>query len=86
MSGKRSVTYSLAIICSVLWLGAVLWLVISDATAREFPQIGKIAGFLDEMPNAVRTPIFLFLWFVFLFGGPALLLWGVRGLIKARSK
>ena len=49
----------------LVWPGAVLWLITSNAIAREIRTIGAIAQFLDKLPNPVNTPIFLLLWFCF---------------------
>ena len=51
------------------WLGAVLWLVASHAIAREIRPIRAIADFLDKLPTAVSTPIFIVGWFVSCLAG-----------------
>jgi hypothetical protein len=68
-----------------LWAWAVLWLVISKATAREFRPVGALAGFLDRLPEAIDTPIFVLLWIGFLGGWLVPLTYGVRPLIRRAS-
>jgi hypothetical protein len=68
----------------LVWLSAVLWLVISNAIAREFRPVGMIADFLDKLPSAVGTPIFILLWLVFLLGWVVPLSLGARPLFKRR--
>ena len=69
----------------LLWLSVVLWLIISDAIAREIRPIGAVAEVLDKLPTAVSTPIFIVLWFVFLLGWIVLLIFGARPLFSRRS-
>jgi uncharacterized membrane protein len=69
----------------LLWLSVVLWLIISDAIAREIRPIGAVAEILDKLPTAVSTPIFIVLWFVFLLGWIVLLIFGARPLFSRRS-
>jgi hypothetical protein len=69
----------------LLWLSLVLWLIISDAIAREVRPIGAVAEVLDKLPTAVSTSIFIVLWFVFLLGWIVLLIFGARPLFSRRS-
>ena len=69
----------------LLWLSVVLWLIISDAIAREIRPIGAVAEVLDKLPTAVSTPIFTVLWFIFLLGWILLLIFGARPLFRRRS-
>jgi hypothetical protein len=68
----------------LVWLNAVLWLVISNAIAREFRPVGMIAEFLDKLPSAVGIPIFILLWLVFLLGWVVPLSLGARPLFKRK--
>jgi hypothetical protein len=70
----------------LVWLCAVLWLVISNAIAREIRPIGMIAQFLDKLPPAVGTPIFILLWLVFLLGWMVVLVLGARPIFGRRSR
>jgi hypothetical protein len=69
----------------LVWLSAVVWLITSNAIAREIRPIGAIAELLDKLPTAVSAPIFIVLWFVFLLGWILLVIFGVRPLITRRS-
>jgi hypothetical protein len=69
----------------LLWPSVVLWLIISEAIAREIRPIGAIAEVFDKLPTAVSTPIFTVLWFVFLLGWIVLLIFGARPLFSRRS-
>ena len=69
----------------LLWLSAVLWLIISNAIAREIRPIAAVADVLDKLPTAVSTPIFIVLWFVFLLGWAVLLIFGAGPLFSRRS-
>jgi hypothetical protein len=69
---------------SLVWLSAVLWLIISNAIVREIRPIGAIAEFLDKLPTAVATPIYILLWLVFLLGWIVLLISGARPLFRRR--
>jgi hypothetical protein len=80
----RRVHYATTVV-ACLWLTAALWLVFSNATAGDVRPVGAIAEFLDRMPSAVGTPIFILLWIVFLLGWLVLLIFGVRPLFRRRS-
>ena len=69
-----------------VWLSAVLWFVISNTVGREIRAIGITAEFLDKLPPAVSTPIFILLWFVFLLGWILLFIFGVKPLLRRNSK
>lgn len=70
---------------SLLWLAAVVWLITTNAIAREIHPIGAIADFLDKLPPVVGGLIFILLWFIFLLGWIAPLTLGVRPLFRRRS-
>ena len=78
--------YYTMIVSSVLWLAAVLWLIFSNAVGRDIYPVGTIARFLDKVPSVVGTPIFIFLWIVFLLGWLVLLMFGVRPLFRRKSR
>jgi hypothetical protein len=70
---------------ALLWLGAVVWLIVSKGIAREIHPIGAIAHVLDKLPRVVGNPIYVVGWFLFLFGWIVLLI-GARPLFARRSK
>jgi hypothetical protein len=69
-----------------LWAWAVLWLVISNATARDFRPVGALANFLDHLPSAISTPTFVLLWIGFMLGWLVPLTFGVRSLFRRASR
>ena len=73
------------ITCGLGWLSLVLWLIKSNAIAREIRPVVEIANFLDKLPEVVNTPIFLLLWFIFLCGWLVLLVWAARGLMTKKD-
>jgi hypothetical protein len=66
------------------WLAADVCLVVSNLILRETP-IGVIATFLDKLPPAVGTPIFILLWIALLFGWVILIGLGVSPLFRRRK-
>jgi len=66
------------------WLVADLCLVVSNLILRE-TRIGVVATFLDKLPPAVGTPIFIFLWITLLFGWLILIGLGVSPLFRRRK-
>jgi hypothetical protein len=74
------------LVCALLWLGMVVWLIATNAIAREIPPVGAIAQVLDRLPEAVGDPIFVLMWLTFWLGWLPLLIIGTTPLFMRRSK
>ena len=79
-------THYAMLVGAMLWLGMVVWYVVSNAIARDLPPVGAIAHVLDRLPDAVRVPMFILMWLPFLLGWIVLLIFGARPLFAHRSK
>ena len=73
--------HTILLVVAGCWLAVALWVVASGVILRE-TRLGVVAQFLDTLPTAISTLIFILLWVLLLLGWAIPVGLGLRPLIR----